>query len=222
MSTWRSVAVALLTAGTFIGIPATADAHPDSFVPCTETDLENAITAANAAGGGTLNLTPDCTYALTDTDNDANGLPKITHPIIINGNDATITRSTAAGTPSFRIFEIDPAPNGQLTLNDLTVSHGDAPQGANNRGGGIWLNGGGILTLKRVAITNNHAFQDGGGIDNDGGTVTVNASRLSQNTTTTGGGLETEGGQFTLTNSRSPATPLPGAAVAASSSAQAR
>jgi hypothetical protein len=69
-----------------------------------------AIIADNAAGGGTVTLTPDCTYTLTTshgTGHGPDGLPLITTPISLAGNVNTITRSAAA--PAFRSAE-SPAP----------------------------------------------------------------------------------------------------------------
>ncbi|MEM7017108.1 MAG: hypothetical protein AAF512_07170 [Pseudomonadota bacterium] len=80
-------------------------------------NLVDAITAANtdAAVGGcptgdtgtdTIVLTSNDTITLTTVNNMSdgnNGLPSITSPIIINGNNATILRS---GMTAFRIFQV--------------------------------------------------------------------------------------------------------------------
>ena len=71
-----------------------------SNVPCTQAALVAAINAANAAGGGIINLTPGCHYSLTSSpDNGENGLPVVTTRIGVNGNGATIDgTSTASGS----------------------------------------------------------------------------------------------------------------------------
>jgi hypothetical protein len=167
-------------------------------VPCDPGALKAAITAANTAGGGTLTLASGCTYTLTTADNDGNGLPVITTPITLNGGGATITRSSAS---SFRIFEVDP-PQGNLTLNNVTVSNGhSAGPPPNGNGGGIWLNNGGALTLSSATVAGNSADNNGGGISNDGGTVTLNSSALINNTAGQDGGGLSNGGSASLSSS---------------------
>jgi hypothetical protein len=88
-------------------------------------ELIVAINDANAnPGADTINLAAASTYTLTATNDGDNGLPVITSEITINGNGATIARSSAVGTPNFRIFRV--AADGNLTLNDLTVENGFA------------------------------------------------------------------------------------------------
>lgn len=87
---------------------------------CSESDLQAAIGSV-ATVGGTVNLRPGCTYTLTDTvpPNDDNGLPVIKNSVTINGRGDIITRAATAA--NFRFFEIN-GPNGNLTLNTLTLS----------------------------------------------------------------------------------------------------
>jgi hypothetical protein len=180
-------------------------------VPCSPGALVAAIAAANAAGGGTINLGTGCTYQLTAADNGENGLPVVTTSIGVNGNGATI----AGNNTSFRIFEVD-GPGGNLSLQNVTITGGSADIGGGiqNAGGTVTLNhsqvtrntasqaGGGIasatfdpssvarLTLNNSAVTGNQQTlgpQDpnalgGGGIINVLGTVTLNTSQVSRNT----------------------------------------
>ena len=106
------LALAVLPAGT-------AAAGTGVSVPCSGSGggvagLIAAITAANAAAGGTINLAAGCTYQLTAADNTspmlgANGLPVITSPITLNGS-----RTTIAGNDStFRILQV--GGSGNLT-----------------------------------------------------------------------------------------------------------
>ncbi|WP_328925728.1 right-handed parallel beta-helix repeat-containing protein [Streptomyces sp. NBC_00190] len=156
---------------------------------CSESDLQAAIGAV-ATVGGTVNLRPGCTYTLADATppNDDNGLPVITSNVTINGVGDTITRAVTAA--NFRFFEID-GPNGNLTLNALTLSNGHASSSlGNGRGGAIWLNGAGpALTLNSTRLTANIADTFGGAVDNDNGTVSVNWSTLSNNTAGAGGAV---------------------------------
>jgi hypothetical protein len=122
-------------------------------VPCSPGALVAAIAAANAAGGGTINLGTGCTYQLTAADNGENGLPVVTTSIGVNGNGATI----AGNNTSFRIFEVD-GPGGNLSLQNVTITGGSA-----DIGGGI-QNAGGTVTLNHSQVTRNTASQAGGGI----------------------------------------------------------
>jgi hypothetical protein len=116
--------------------------------------LISAINTANSNGEpDTINLTPNGTYTLTAADNTtsngANGLPAIRHEssnivsdLVINGNGATLQRSTAISTPAFGLFEI----TARVTIANLTMQHGRS-------GGGTGLiQGGGAI---RIAATLN-------------------------------------------------------------------
>ena len=85
--------------------PATmASAAPSVSVSCASggAGLVAAVNAANAAGGGTINLAAGCDYALTTADNGENGLPIVTTVITVNGNVSRITigRTKALTRPS--------------------------------------------------------------------------------------------------------------------------
>lgn len=158
---------------------------------CSESDLRMAVNAV-ATTGGTVNLQPGCIYTLTNPEptNVDSGFQNIAATVTINGNGDTITRSS----PNlFRFFEIN-GPNGNLTLNRLTLSNGRASSPpSNGRGGAIWINGTGSLTLFASTVNGNNADVSGGGIENDGGAVTVNASTLRNNTARAGGGMNASG-----------------------------
>jgi hypothetical protein len=135
------------------------------------TDLKSKITQANSDGGSnTLQLGAGCTYMLTAPDNywyGPDGLPPIASDITIEGNGATITRSSSA--PKFRLFFVaaDQANTrtagyvgpptqlgvgGRLTLRDLTLSGGVAKGGDSNLGGGGAGMGGAIFSQGDVTI----------------------------------------------------------------------
>ncbi|WP_326803856.1 hypothetical protein OIE49_22570 [Streptomyces sp. NBC_01788] len=172
---------------------------------CRESDLQAAIGKV-ATVGGTVNLRRGCTYTLTDAapPNDDNGLPVIKSKVTINGWGDTITRAATAA--EFRFFEID-GPNGNLTLNALTLSNGHASTSlGNGRGGAIWLNGTGpALTLNSTSLKTNTADVFGGAIDNDNGAVRVTRSTLRNNKASSGGAVFVSpfGGSGTATLDRS-------------------
>ncbi|QLQ06416.1 MAG: hypothetical protein HZY76_10420 [Anaerolineae bacterium] len=174
---------------------------------------DDAATHADClAGSGpdTIEL-PVGTYTLTLVNNvnsGGNGLPLVTSVITINGHGSTITRSTAAGTPAFRIANV--VPGGDLTLNDLTISNGllttVSPAGGlrswgaltlshciveNNstagNGGGISQGSGATLELNDTVVRHNHAGNWGGGITSSESNVAVNNSVIEENTVLGGG-----------------------------------
>ncbi|MEV0718141.1 hypothetical protein [Asanoa sp. NPDC050611] len=163
---------------------APAQAYPKT-VPCNAVALQKAVVAADNAGGGTLNLTPRCTYRITAPASTANAFAVVTTPIRINGNRATIVRTVAT---SFRFFQVEES--GNLTLTALTLR-----EGRSDNGGAISVNRG-RLTLIGSTVTANTA-ELGGGIYNLG-TVRVVGGVISNNVAVQGGGLNNQGVTATL------------------------
>ncbi|GAA5186714.1 hypothetical protein GCM10023322_33570 [Rugosimonospora acidiphila] len=130
-------------------------------VPCAADRLIEAIVRANASGGANLRLTERCTYTLTAAQG-SDGLPIVTQPITIDGQGATIVR--AANAANFRILNV--GVGGDLTLKDLTVAGGFAPDSPG--GGGILVQSGGQATLRNAAVVDNRSATVGGGIANYG------------------------------------------------------
>jgi hypothetical protein len=134
----------------------------------TVSDLIADINAANQAGGSnTITLTAPTTspYILTtvnNTTNGTNGLPVISgggtktaaDNLTIVGNSDTIERSTASGTPAFRLFDV--ASGSALTLDNVTLQGGKAfGSGAAADGGAIYNQG--ALTLNGATVQDNTA-----------------------------------------------------------------
>lgn len=186
---------AVLPVVSALGMPAAAQAHADEkkFVRCGDTaGLIDAIEDANANNGGTIKLAEDCTYRIRSAynqrppgQNGPNGLPIITSRIEIEGEGSTITRSS---TSPFRIFEV--AENGNLTLEETTISNGYAQGSSSGAGdGGAIFVEGGVLTLKESCVTRNAADSDGGAIQNEKGKVTLREdSTVSHNKSADDGG----------------------------------
>ncbi len=183
-----ATAAVLLVAA--LGSAAVAAPALAATVPCTASDLISAISAANGSGG-TVTLTSGCVYTLTavnnTTDGGGVGLPVISANVTVQGNGATIIRSTASGTPVFRIFDV--SSSGSLTLSSLTVSNGLANNGQQG-GGGIFSHG--TLTISGSTFTGNSApassGTSGGGINNSG-TLNVSTSTFTGNTGQEGGAI---------------------------------
>jgi len=214
-------AVAALGAGS-AGLAAPKPHHPKpphpakpkpakpkpTHVSCSTSALIAAINAANSNGGGRLELAGHCTYSLTSADNTgfagSNGLPVVTSKIVTKGHDSTI----AANKTDFRIFEVD-GPNGNLTLDHVTLTGGAVPAADGPAGeGGALLDLGGTVTVKHSVVTQNSAGGGGGlavaGIpDGPAGSMRVDHSLISSNTATQGGGgLLNHGSNLTVTHSR--------------------
>src|SRR5262249_29480017 len=102
----------------------------DSYMAATVADLIRDIGLANQAGGTntiTLSAAPSSPSTWTAVDNPtdgANGLPVIAagNNLTIVGNGDTIGRSTASGTPAFRLLDV--AAGASLTLEGLTLTNG--------------------------------------------------------------------------------------------------
>ena len=202
--------LALTMAG--IGNAATINVYEPT---CT---LVDAITAANedrpvggcraGSGADTIVLVKGSIHTLTAVNNilwEPTGLPVITSEIIILGNGSTVQRDLAA--EAFRLLHV--WPNGNLTINGLTLKGGNNPYTTPRfRGGGGLLNNGGILTLNDSTVSGNTATNSGGGLLNWDGILTLNNSTVSGNTTYIGGvdsghggGLYSAGGTLTISTS---------------------
>jgi len=199
----RALLVLSATAlGTAVMLPVAAQAAVvrPATVACTESALVAAVNAANSAGGGTVTLTPGCTYTLTashgsDGVNGPDGLPIITTPVSFSGNANVITR--APGAAPFRVVQV--APTGALTLNAVTLSGGDATA-ADNNGGGV-LNFGGF-TATGSALSGNTAAGTGGALYNSGisSAATFTSSTVKSNHAARGAGLADNLGTLTTTS----------------------
>jgi hypothetical protein len=161
---------------------------PSSFTAASVSDLIADINAANLAGGSnTITLAAKKTFSLTAVDNSTlgpSGLAVIAanDNLTIVGNGDTIERSTAKGTPAFRLFAV--ASGAALTLQNLTVQGGLENTGWG--GGGIFTQG--SLNLTGVNVLNNAAYGPssggagiGGGIYVSGGTASLSNCTVSNN-----------------------------------------
>jgi hypothetical protein len=174
------------------GLPgARADGH---VIGCDTQELIEAIGEPSA----TIELAADCTYELTEVDNETfgpTGLPVIASAITIVGENSTITRDSDADP--FRIFAV--AATGSLTLDGVTVSNGHAS------GDGLAVFGGGIynlgtLNLTGSTVSGNHASSIGGGLFLLSSNATIINTTVSGNEAITGGGLFLLSSSATLTN----------------------
>jgi hypothetical protein len=165
--------------------------------------LVEAIKAANtdtASGGCPAGSGPDDVILTGDVtltapySSSSSGLPEVTTPIVVKGNDFEVTRVSAS---SFRIFSVDFG--GVLALENTTISNGGGPGFNYDFGGGIYAFG--TVTLTNSTVSGCSAYY-GGGIATAGGFVGLENSTLSGNSAiNTGGGINSEFGTITLVNS---------------------
>jgi len=128
-----------------------------------------AVKACNANNQpDTINLAIGGTYTFTDeaVAEEYTALPQIAldranpaNSVTINGNGATLQRSTAPGVRKIRLLSITGA---DATLNDLTFANGDATA-LDGMGGGVRATNL-TLALNRCRFVGNHARHWGGGL----------------------------------------------------------
>src|SRR5690606_20971959 len=120
--------------------------------------LIDAIQVANGAtdsdcgtgdAGSDVIVLGNATYTLKANYGNGTGLPIITSSISIEGNGATIERSSTGGTPQFRLFWV--STGGALSLNNVTLRNGYAID-FNSIGGGIFIDGNGTLTVNNSSL----------------------------------------------------------------------
>ena len=129
---------------------------------------------SNALHGISFGLALPATIELTL------GELRVTSNVYIVGPGArklTVQRSTAAGTPNFRVFNFVPNIGGLLMLYGLKIKNGNLPDG---NGGGIYIGSSNIITLSDVVVSENTANR-GGGIFSEGG-LSIRRSLIYSNT----------------------------------------
>lgn len=168
----------LVALGGLAGLPAPASAARITALDCSADGLIRAISSANAdrSQQHEFRMSPQCDYTLTtvaDSRFGPTGLPVVTSDIRIIGFGSRILRSTAAGTPEFRLLAV--ADGGRLQLEDLTLFNGRAaPQ---LHGGAVYV-ANGTLVANRVMFYGSRAHRGGALAIDD-----INASVQSINST---------------------------------------
>jgi fibronectin-binding autotransporter adhesin len=116
------------------------------------------------------------------------------HTLVINGNGARIMRSTAPGTPEFRLLRVLNFSGSAVTISRVTFTNGRL---LNGDGGAIHTNG--LLILNECTIRNNSAA-GGGGIFNHIRTAELNYCTIANNTALngSGGAVKNNGGRVGL------------------------
>lgn len=167
-----------------IAVTSAANSGPGS--------LRAAITAANPNDTITI---PAIMISLTT------GELAVSKSLTISGAGARATTIDGGGVA--RIFDVSGAVN--VTLSGMTITGGVSSVG----GGGVAVGESSAVTLSDSAVVGNTAFgaTSGGGIANNGGTLTITRSLIANNFAGgAGGGIATEvvgsnGGFMTMTDS---------------------
>jgi hypothetical protein len=188
------------------------------YLPCSVSALSKAI--SSAVNGETIKLARGCLYVLSTA------LPNVAANMTIDGDDATIERSLAAGTPDFSDLTIDsPTSYAYVTINDLNIRNGSFPFGGggiDNYYGDLTVNGGvfadntsdlggaifndaqlgdlaNVLTVTGATFARNFASQ-GGGIAGGGGVMNYGTATITDCVFSRNGTAAIGGGFFNTTN----------------------
>jgi len=121
---------------------ATITAGASARVPCSPQSLDQAI--ADAPANAKLVLTAGCRYRLSAA------LPTIERNLIIDGNGATITRSSG----TFTMMTVETA---KLALSRITISGADSESGP----GALLAAGGASVTVTGSTFADNHGYDAG-------------------------------------------------------------
>ena len=155
----------------FVMVAAAASAAVFNIPDGDVAALKNAIAAANNNNeNDIINLAAGGDYVLTVVDHTTTGgptgLPAFGadngNIVTINGNGAAIARSSAAGTPEFRILEVG---DGNADVTVETCSSPTENSSVHQSGAGI-LNLEGRITLVGCTLSGNNAGLAGGGLAN--------------------------------------------------------
>lgn len=176
--------------GLALALPAGGSAAVELSVPCDGTGggpqgLVDAIDAANADGGGTIELASGCTYSFTTGASEAGqgptALPQIETDVEITGESSTIERQKDSA--QFRLLEVADSDTAALTLTGVTLQQGANGFVDNGQGGAILLGSEGSL-LVRNSILRRNSSVNGGAIASHGAAVRIVDSVLRGNRAT--------------------------------------
>lgn len=155
---------------------------------------------ANAGGGlivsGAANVTIRNSTITNNTATNPSGSGEFGGGLLLrSGTTVLIDRSTISNNKARYGAGFDAY--GVLTITNSTIS-GNV---ASSSGGGAYVNPGGSFNISNSTVANNTSNGFGSGLDNDGGSLTVNYSTVVGNVGSTGGGIYSGGGSFTLGHS---------------------
>ena len=128
---------------------------------------------------------------------------------ILNDTVENITSSGQSYTVDFDGHKIDGNGNGRvfsisggtviLKNGTLTNGYANGDEEPDNNGGGLYIDGG-IVTLEAMKVTDNQADLDGGGIYLQSGDLTVTGCEITENSSVKGGGVYSHVGPWEYTD----------------------
>lgn len=168
----------------------------------------NRVTGAGASGGALLN--EGGTVTVTNSNLSNNSAVRAGGAIEASGGRTQVDDTTMSGNVAGPM----PGNGGALHLTgvgNVTVNRSVVTDNtAGSEGGGLWNSGGGTMTVAGTTLTGNIANgvdpdNGGGALFNDGGSLTVNTSTVSDNSAVqgsgSGGGVFNNAGTLTVRNS---------------------
>ncbi len=115
-----------------------------------------------------------------------------------SGVAVTIQAASTPNTAAYRVLNIN---SGTVSLNNLTIRHGNLPDGTYLLGAGLSISGGANITIDACHILENSCYFPGGGIYLNESTLTIANSTIANNVAEKGGGIFSYYSTFTMTNS---------------------
>jgi CSLREA domain-containing protein len=162
---------------------------------------DNAATGESGSGGGILNN--EGTATITDSDIDFNSAPRAGGGIEAVEGTTTVVSSFLFGNDT----GANPGNGGGVHLTGPgTVDVDDSLVVGNtaaNQGGGLWNSGVGTMTVTDTVVAANSVDGEGdggGGLYNDGGTLSAVNTLVVENDAPLGGGVLDDDGDTTLTH----------------------
>jgi hypothetical protein len=168
------------------------------------TSLREAICAANANSDADTITLPAGTFVFTRTGNDDNaslGDLDITQSVTINGAGAGST--IIDGQNADRIFDIAPISicNCAVNFSGLTLRNGSASSSNFSVGGAMYINQGTTVTISNSILSNNQSVTSTGGAIENRGSLTLTNVTMQNNTAKALGGAINSIRSLTVTNS---------------------
>jgi CSLREA domain-containing protein len=197
-----------------LAVNSLADGTPSNDGQCT---LREAILNANAndQSGST-----DCAagsgsdairVGVSGTVQLSGALPNLASnmQIVGPGADQFTVRRDTGG--DYRIFTV--VSGSVVSISGITISNGNVPGSISSSNGGGILNNGGSMTITSSAISGNSTGSNGGGVANRRGTLTITGSTISGNRAGNEGG-----GVYSLTSLSGPTTTITNSTISGNSS----
>ncbi len=211
------------TAGSYAVTATVNNLPPVSFNLTNNCPGNFVVTNNGNSGAGTLRdiITNACAGAVITFD------PTVTGTITLTGDELTISKAITitgpgagvlaiSGNHQSRVVNIAAGAGNTVEISGLTIKEGSTKSDGTDffGGGGVLIQSGTVNLIDSVITANsatNSGNPSGGGVDNEGGVVTITRCAITNNTITNniasngafylGGGVFNEGTSMTINNS---------------------